>query len=108
LFVNYVNLILNQFKCGIKTVRSDNGTEFVNTKMSHLFDSLGIVHQTSCAYTPQQNGIAERKHRHLLNVARSLLFQSGIPLIMWHEFILTAAYLINMLPSSVLSGEISF
>ena len=78
LFINFVNLILNQFKCGIKTGRLDNGTEFVNNKMNNLFSSLGIIHQTTCAYTPQQNGIAERKHRHLLNVARSLLFQSGI------------------------------
>ncbi|GJX39926.1 ribonuclease H-like domain-containing protein [Tanacetum coccineum] len=86
-------------------LRSDNGTEFVNNKMALLFNNLGIVHQTSCAYTPQQNGIAERKHRHLLNVARSLLFQSGIPLSMWPECILTAAYLVNRLPSSVLNGK---
>lgn len=108
LFVSYLNLIHNQFKCNIKTVRSDNGTEFVNNKMSNLFNSLGITHQTSYAYTPQQNGIAERKHRHLLNVARSLLFQSGIPLSMWPECIITAAYLINRLPSSVLSGKSPF
>ncbi|XP_071690716.1 uncharacterized protein [Rutidosis leptorrhynchoides] len=62
-----------------KTIITDNGTEFVNTKMKMFTRTKGIVHQTSCAYTPQQNGIAERKHRHLLNVAR--------------------------LPSSVLSGK---
>ncbi|GJV84746.1 ribonuclease H-like domain-containing protein [Tanacetum coccineum] len=49
-----------KFKCNIKTVRSDNGSEFVNNKMSELFNSLGIIHQTSCAYTPRQNGIAEK------------------------------------------------
>ncbi|GJR20152.1 putative RNA-directed DNA polymerase [Tanacetum coccineum] len=76
--------------------------------MNILFNSLGIVHQTSCAYTPQQNGIAKRKHRHLLNVARSLLFQSGIPLSMWTKCVLTAAYLINRLPSYVLNGKSPF
>ncbi|GJV85459.1 ribonuclease H-like domain-containing protein [Tanacetum coccineum] len=92
----------------IKTVRSDNGTEFVNNKMNTLFNSLDIVHQTSCAYTPQQNGIAEMKHIHLLNVARSLLFQSGIPLSMWTKCVLTATYLISRLPSSVLNGKSPF
>ncbi|GKD86991.1 ribonuclease H-like domain-containing protein, partial [Tanacetum coccineum] len=48
--------------------------------MHTMFCDLGIVHQTSCAHTPQQNEIAERKHRHLLNVARSLMFQGRIPL----------------------------
>ncbi|GJV03139.1 ribonuclease H-like domain-containing protein [Tanacetum coccineum] len=54
----------------IKIFRSDNGTEFVNQTMNKFCDDKGIIHQTSCAYTPQQNGIAEREHMNLLNVAR--------------------------------------
>ncbi|GJX89107.1 putative RNA-directed DNA polymerase [Tanacetum coccineum] len=103
--VSFINLIHNQFNIKIKTFRSDNGTEFVNKKMFSLFADLGIIHQTSCPHTPQQNGIAERKHRHLLNVARSLMFQGGIPLNFWSDCILTAVFLINRLPSSVLSGR---
>ncbi|GJR02890.1 ribonuclease H-like domain-containing protein [Tanacetum coccineum] len=97
----FYNLIENQFKRKIK-VRSDNGTEIVNQTVNKFCNDKGIVHQTFCTYTPQQNGIAERKHRHLLNVVRSLLFHERIPLKMWTECILTATYLINRLPYSVL------
>ncbi|GJX56459.1 ribonuclease H-like domain-containing protein [Tanacetum coccineum] len=85
--------------------RSDNGTEFVNQLFNVFCESNGIIHQTSCSYTPQQNGIVERKHRHLLNVARSLLFQGWILLNMWTECISTATYLINILSTSVLNGK---
>ncbi|GJT35936.1 putative RNA-directed DNA polymerase [Tanacetum coccineum] len=100
----FFNLIKNQFHKSVKVFRSDNGTEFLNHKMTKFCGTNGIIHQTSCAYTPQQNGIVERKHRHLLNVARSLLFQGGIPLYLWSECIITASYLINRFPSSVLKG----
>ncbi|GJT24664.1 ribonuclease H-like domain-containing protein [Tanacetum coccineum] len=101
----FYNLIKTQFKKNIKVFRSDNGTEFVNQQFYGFSKSNGIVHQTSCRYTPQQNGIVERKHRHLLNVARFLLFQGGILLNIWSEFFLTATYLITRLHTSVMNGK---
>jgi len=77
---NFLSLIKNQFDVSIKMFRSDNGREFVNSQCVDLFRSKGIIHQTSCAYTPQQNGLVERKHKHILEVARALKFQSGIPI----------------------------
>ncbi|RVW37975.1 Retrovirus-related Pol polyprotein from transposon TNT 1-94 [Vitis vinifera] len=59
----------------------------------------GIVHLSSCVDTPQQNGIAERKNRHLLEVARSLMFSMNVPKLFWGQAVLTAAYLINRMPS---------
>ncbi|GJV18940.1 putative RNA-directed DNA polymerase [Tanacetum coccineum] len=104
----FYNLIHTQFNKKVKNFRSDNGTEFVNNNFTRFCENHGILHQTSCSNTPQQDGIVERKHRHLLNIARALLFQGWILLNMWTECILTATYLINILPSSVLSGKSPF
>lgn len=103
-FLTFANILLNQFDVQVKTVRSDNGTEFVNNKMKSFFESKGILHQTSCVHTPQQKGVVERKNRHILNVSRSLLFQSGLPLKYWGEAVLTSVFLINRTPMSVLNG----
>jgi hypothetical protein len=72
---SFFALVLNQFNITIKICRSDNGSEFVNQRIQTLFSKNGVIHQTPCVYTPQQNGVVERKHRHLLNSARSLMFQ---------------------------------
>ncbi|RVW81318.1 Retrovirus-related Pol polyprotein from transposon TNT 1-94 [Vitis vinifera] len=65
----------------------------------------GIVHLSSCVDTPQQNGIVERKNRHLLEVARSLMFSMNVPKLFWGQAVLTAAYLINRMPSRVLKFQ---
>ncbi|KAJ0920051.1 putative RNA-directed DNA polymerase [Helianthus annuus] len=104
----FYELVLTQFKKKVKIIRSDNGTEFVNSQMNSFFKTNGILHQTTCSYTPQQNGVVERKHRHLLNTARALMFQGGLPLRFWFDCVLTAVYLINRLPSSVLNGRSPF
>ncbi|XP_073119656.1 uncharacterized protein [Henckelia pumila] len=71
--------ISNHFLTNVETIRTDNATDFFNHECGSYFSSMGIIHQSSCTYTPQQNGIFERKHRHILNIARALKFQASIP-----------------------------
>lgn len=105
LLIHFINLVETQFGKRVKMVRSDNGPEF---KCAQFYSSKGILQQTSCITTPQQNGIVERKHRYLLNMARALLFQSHLPKEFWGDAILTAAYLINMTPTPLLQGRTPF
>jgi hypothetical protein len=96
-------MVERQFARKVKIFRSDNGTEFTCLK-SYFFDQ-GIIFQTSCTGTPQQNGRVERKHQHILNVARALRFQGSLPIKFWGECVLTAGYLINRTPSLILDGK---
>jgi len=95
---NFVVFVQTQFETTIKIIRSDNGTIF---GMTNFFVNKGIVHQTSCVNTPQQNSTVERKHGYLLNVARALMIQSHLPTIYWSYFVIHAAHIINMLPTLV-------
>jgi hypothetical protein len=76
--------------------------------MSVFCQEHGIIHQLSCVETLEQNGRVERKHQHLLNIARSLMFQSKLPLTYWIDCILTATHLINRTPSSILNNQTSY
>ena len=102
MFQNFYHTIETQFHQKIAILRSDNGREFQNHNLSEFLASKGIVHQNSCAYTPQQNGVAERKNRHLLEVARSLMLSTSLPSYLWGDVILTAAHLINRMSFRIL------
>ena len=79
-FPNFLTMIENQYSTRVKSVRSDNAPEL---SFTDLYKQKGIVSFHSCPETPEQNSVVERKHQHILNVARALMFQSHIPLPFW-------------------------
>lgn len=99
---SFIRMVGTQFNSKVKQVRTDNGMEF---HMPDFFNTHGILPQKTCAYTPQQNGVMERKHQHLLNVTRALLFQTNLPLRFWVDAVLTATYLINRIPTPILDNK---
>ncbi|GMF22451.1 unnamed protein product [Phytophthora lilii] len=85
----------NQWGQRLKCLRSDNGTEFVNKKVAELCSKNGIMHQRTVPYSPQQNGVAERMNRTIMEKARSMLYYKGVSTEWWAEAVSTAIYLIN-------------
>ena len=79
----------------VKCIRSDNDTEFKNQSMDSFCKEKGIHHQFSAAYTPRQNGVAERKNRTLIETARTMLADSKLPITFWAEAVNTACYVLN-------------
>nr|GFB48772.1 putative ribonuclease H-like domain-containing protein [Tanacetum cinerariifolium] len=95
-------MIQTQFKQTIQIVRSDNGGEYLNSQMKLFFQTKGIIHQTTCPHTPEQNGVAERKNRILLEMTRAFIIESHVPKMFWPEALATSTYLLNRLPTKIL------
>ena len=64
-FVDFHKLIMTQYDASVKILRTDNGTEYLNKKFDEYLSVFGILHQTTCPGASEQNGLAERKNRHL-------------------------------------------
>ncbi|CAJ2678716.1 unnamed protein product [Trifolium pratense] len=99
-FKEWHTLIENQTGSKLKLLRTDNGLEFVSEQFNEFCRKLGIKRHKTVAYTPQQNGLAERMNRTLLERVRCMLLGAGLPKSFWGEAVNTAAYLINRCPST--------
>ncbi|GKA67677.1 putative ribonuclease H-like domain-containing protein [Tanacetum coccineum] len=112
---DFVRQIENQLNQKVKTIRCDNGTEFKNKDVIEFCGSKGIKREYSNARTPQQNGVAERKNRTLIEAARTMLADSFLPNTFWAEAVSTACYVLNRVlvtkphnktPYELLTGKI--
>ncbi|GJS21124.1 putative ribonuclease H-like domain-containing protein, partial [Tanacetum coccineum] len=114
---DFIRQIENQLNQKVKTIRSDNGTEFKNKEVIEFCGIKGIKREYSNARTPQQNGVAERKNRTLIEAARTMLADSFLPNTFWAEAVSTACYVLNRVlvtkphnktPYELLTGKYQF
>ncbi|CAL2246291.1 unnamed protein product [Prunus armeniaca] len=95
MFKTYKAKVENQLDRKVKVLRSDRGGEYESTAFSDFCATHGIIHQTTAPYTPQQNGVAERKNRTFKDMINSMLNSSGLPHNLWGEALLTANHILN-------------
>jgi transposase InsO family protein len=93
--ISCINHIKTQMNYHVKMFRTDRGGEFLNANLNQYFSTQGIVHQLTAPYTPEQNGVAERYNRTLVETARTFLLSSSLPSTLWGEAVLTSNYILN-------------
>ena len=84
----------------VKCIRSDEGGEYFSNEFSDYLQKHIIQRQFTCRYTPQQNGVAERKNRHIAEVAQTLMSEKNVPHTYWAEAVSTAVYIMNRTPTA--------
>jgi histone deacetylase 1/2 len=99
-FQSHVERLLNR---KIVHVQSDWGGEYI--KLDAFFHKIGVSHRVSCPHTHQQNGSAERKHRHIVKTGLTLLAHASIPFRYWSDAFVIACFLINRMPTRVINMQ---
>ena len=107
LFQNFHKMVCSQYNAQVQVLRSDNRGEYLSFELKQYLEAHGTIHQTTCSDTPQQNGVAERKNRHLFEVVHVSLIEAHMPLSYWGHTLTSATYLINQIPSSTIDFRTS-
>jgi len=107
IFIKFQSSVENLLQTKIGTFQSDGGGEFISQRFFKQLQDSGIQRYMSCPHTPQQNGMAERKHRQLTEMGLTLMFQSKTPQKYWVEAFFTSNFLSNLLPTIALATKIS-
>jgi transposase InsO family protein len=102
IFLEFQNYFERYFNSKIIIVQSDWGGKY--RSLSKILQNLGISHCLSCPHTHQQNGVVERKHRHIVEIGLAILSHAYVPLNYWDDAFQTACYLINRMPTPLLKN----
>jgi transposase InsO family protein len=92
----------------MSVLRTDNDGEFTAAEFASYCADEGVQHHYSAPYSPQQNGVIERRNQTILGMARSLLKQRGMPAVFWGEAVVTAVCILNHSPTKALNGRTSY
>lgn len=103
-FKDYQRTVENEIDCTIKVLRTDNGREYVNKEFEQYLKSKGIRHQLTVPYTPEQNGVAERTNRTIVEKVRCMIQDANCDQKFWAEAVNTAVYLKNRSPHKATKG----
>ncbi|KAJ4707148.1 Retrovirus-related Pol polyprotein from transposon TNT 1-94 [Melia azedarach] len=104
-FKKFKSLAETQSGVKVKKLRTDNGKEYISNEFDKFCEDAGIQHQLTVPYSPQQNGVCERKNRTLLEMARSMMHEKNLPKKFWAEAVYTSVYLQNRLPTHAIEGK---
>jgi len=107
-FWKFKKMVENQSGCKIQALRSDNGKEYTSAEFNLFCEEAGITHQLTAPYTPEQNGVSERKNRYVMEMTRCMLHEKELPKQFWAEAANTAVFLQNRLPSKALEDKTPF
>ena len=105
IFKKFKALVEKQSGKQIKVLRSDRGKEYTSREFDKFCEDEGIERQLTVAYTPQQNGVSERKNRTVMEMARSMLKEKGMPNTFWAEAVYTAVYILNRCPTKAVKDK---
>lgn len=104
-FKQFLAFVKRQSGQKLKIIRTDRGGEFVSKEFYSFCSNHGIKHELTASYTPQQNGVDERKNKTFVEGARNMLNSSNFPNTFWAEAIITAAYLSNISSTHVVLNK---
>jgi hypothetical protein len=103
-FLNFKAMVEKEKGVSIKCLRSDGGGEYFSNKFNEYLKEHGIQRKYSCSYSPQQNGIAERKNKHIVEIVRAMLNEKNLPNYFWAEVVSTIVYITNQTPTAIVHG----
>jgi len=103
-FLNFKSMVEKEKGVSIKCLRSDGGGEYFSNEFSEYLKEHGIQRKYSCSYSPQQNGVAERKNMHIAEITRAMLNEKNLPKYFWAKTVATVVYIMKQTPIMIVHG----